>query len=341
MADIKLLEKLCNESGVSGDEGRIRDIIISEIKPYADKITVDIMGNVIAYKKGADSTKKIMLDAHMDEVGLIVSDITESGYLKFKTVGSIDLRVIVGKRVRIKGLKGVIALKAVHLQTKAERENAPDTDALYIDIGAKDKRDAKKYVSAGDYACFDTKFAPFGNGFYKAKALDNRIGCAILAEVIKTDCAYDTYFCFTVQEEVGCRGAAVCANRIKPYAALIVEATTCGFVSGAEKHMYVTTPGEGGAISVMDNGSYSDIELTRNLYKLASEEGIKLQYKRTTSGGNDARVIQSGAGGAKTCVVSVPCRYIHSPVATAAGCDIEAAMEAAKLFTKRVKELVV
>ncbi|MBE7026610.1 MAG: M42 family metallopeptidase [Ruminococcaceae bacterium] len=336
------LKKLCETHGVSGDEAQIRQIILDNIKPYADEITIDIMGNMIALKKGSDHSKKVILAAHMDEVGLIITSVTDAGFLKFQFVGGIDARVLVGKRVCVgkNNIPGVIALKAIHLQTKAERENAVTEKSLYIDIGAKNKADALNVVALGDYAAFDTEFTELGNGFYKAKALDDRCGCAILAELIKNECVYDTYFCFTVQEEVGCRGAYVCANRIGADAALIIEATTCGDVSGAPEHLLVTTPHNGAAFSVLDRGSYSDIELTKKLYSLSEKNNIKIQYKRTTMGGNDARAIQSSLGGVKTCAVSVPCRYLHSPVSTISKYDYEAAKEVARLFITNTKELI-
>lgn len=337
-----LLKELCELHGVSGDEGRIRERLIQEIKPYADRITVDRMGNMIAYKAGTSAEKKVLLCAHMDEVGLIISSITESGYLKFKTVGGIDARVLVGKRVAVgpERLAGVISLKAIHLQTKEERTAAVKEKMLYIDISAKDKADAERAVSLGDYAAFDTQFSEFGEGLYKAKALDDRCGCAILADLIKEPCAYDTYFCFTVQEEVGCRGAQIVANRIGADLALILEATTCGDVSGAPEHLAVTTIGGGAAFSTLDRGSYSDPALTKKLYAMAQEAGVSVQYKRTTMGGNDARAVQTAVGGCRTCAVSVPCRYLHSPVSVIAKADYDAAEQTAKIFLTRAKELI-
>ena len=195
-----LLKTLCETHGVSGDEGHVRDILLEAVRPYADRITVDVMGNLIVYKKGASADKTVMLCAHMDEVGLIVSAVTDNGYLKFKTVGGIDARVLVGKRVVVgpNNVAGIISLKAIHLQTKDERTAAVKEKQLYIDIGAKDKADAERAVSLGDYAAFDTAFGEFGDGCWKAKAFDDRCGCAVLARLIQERCAYDTYFCFTV-----------------------------------------------------------------------------------------------------------------------------------------------
>lgn len=337
-----LLKTLCETHGISGDEGRVRDILLDAVRPYADQVTVDVMGNLIVYKKGESADKTVMLCAHMDEVGLIVSAITESGYLKFQTVGGIDARVLVGKRVVVgqSNITGIISLKAIHLQTKDERTAAVKEKQLYIDIGAKDKADAERVVSLGDYAAFDTAFGEFGDGCWKAKAFDDRCGCAVLARLIQERCAYDTYFCFTVQEEVGCRGAQIAANRVRPDMALVLEATTCSDVSGAPKHLEVTTLGGGAAFSTLDRGSYSDVELTKKLYAMAQAEGVMVQYKRTTMGGNDARAIQTAVGGCKTCAVSVPCRYLHSPVSVVSAADFEAVYQSAKLFLTRAKELI-
>ncbi len=337
-----LLKTLCETHGVSGDETRVREIIYKYIKPHVDKVQIDIMGNMIAFKAGRDHSKKIMLCAHTDEVGLIISSVTDTGFLRFKAVGGIDGRVLVGKRVVVgkNNIVGVISLKAIHLQTQSEREGAVDIKSLYIDIGAKDKQEALSLVSLGDYAAFDTDFCEFGDDFYKAKALDDRCGCAILAELAECECEYDTYFCFTVQEEVGCRGAAICANKVNADIALILEATTCGAISGAMPHQEVTTPHGGGALSILDKGSYSDKKLTNKLYELAKKNNIAVQYKRTTMGGNDARAIQTALGGTKTCALSIPCRYLHSPVSTISKRDYASVKEIARLFITKTKELI-
>lgn len=337
-----LLKTLCETHGVSGDESRVRELLIEQVRPYADRITVDVMGNLIVYKKGVSAEKTVMLCAHMDEVGLIISAVTDNGYLKFKTVGGIDARVLVGKRVVVgpNNVTGIISLKAIHLQTKDERTAAVKEKQLYIDIGAKDRADAERVVSLGDYAAFDTSFGDFGNGCWKAKAFDDRCGCAVLAQLVQEPCVYDTYFCFTVQEEVGCRGAQIAANRVGADVALVLESTTCSDVSGAPKHLEVTTLGGGAAFSTLDRGSYSDPALTKKLYAMAQAAGISVQYKRTTMGGNDARAVQTAVGGCKTCAVSVPCRYLHSPVSVVAKSDVAAVEQTAKLFLTRIKELI-
>ncbi len=329
-----LLEKLCNLDGVSGDETAVRDFIKNEISPYADNIITDSTGNLLAYKKGSNSSKTVMLSAHTDEVGLIVSGITKEGYLEFQTVGGIDTRVIISKKVRIGKykIKGIIGIKAVHLTTKSERETVPKIKDLYIDIGAKDEEDAKKYISLGDYAAFDTEFEMLGKTSIKAKAIDDRAGCAILAELIKNDVYYDTWFCFCTQEEVGLRGSAVAAAKINPDIALVVESTTCSDVHGSVKHAYVTEMNKGAAISFMDRTTIVNQRLYKLLYELAEKNAIPVQYKTMVSGGNDAGRIHISNRGIPTMSVSVPCRYLHSPASVASINDIIAVKKLCECF---------
>lgn len=337
-----LLERLCNECGVSGDEGRIRDIIKSEIKPYADSITVDSLGNIIAFKKGTNSSKKVMISAHMDEVGFIISDITDKGYLKFKTVGGIDTRVIISKKVLIgdKKVHGIIGMKAIHLQRASERESVPDISDLTIDIGAKSKEEAKKSVSIGDYATFDTLYSDFGVDKVKAKAMDDRVGCMVLVEALKKTCEYDLYACFTTQEEVGLRGATACAYHINPDIALVIEGTTCSDVYGCDEKDFVTTCGGGGVLSFMDSSTVFDSKLRELLYNMAKENNISIQYKKAATGGTDAGIIHKTGCGVKTAVIAVPCRYIHSPVSVASKSDIDSVLKFVIMFIENIGGII-
>ena len=332
-----LIEKLCNAHGVSGDEGAVRELIKNHVSPYADDISTDMLGNLIVYKKGRSSLRKIMISAHMDEVGFIISKITEKGYLRFKTVGGIDTRVILGKRVAFKnGLKGIIGIKAVHLVSKEEEENVPKVSELYIDIGASSEEDAKKYVSIGDYATFDTIYEEFGENKIKAKAIDDRIGCYALAEVLKEEPEYDLFACFTTQEEVGLRGSTVCAERIKPDAALVLESTTCSDVYKTSPWEEVTKCGGGVALSFMDGRTITDREILEKIIKITEKNNIPFQLKKSVSGGNDAGSIHLAAGGIKTFSASVPCRYLHSPVGVADKGDIKALENFAKVYIKEI-----
>jgi endoglucanase len=320
-----LLEKLCNAFGVSGAETQVRDLLQNVMSSHCNTTQIDSMGNLICYKKGNKGYKNsIMLAAHMDEVGFIISGITNEGYLRFKTVGGIDIRVITAKSVVVgpQKIPGVIGVIPPHLDEK-ENNATPKTGDLFIDIGAKDAEQAKKYINIGDYAGFDSKFMEFGSCLVKAKALDNRVGCYILTELANYIYAHDVYFSFTVQEEVGCRGAATAAYNVLPSVALVVETTTCSDVIGTEKEDYSTRLNQGAAISLLDRTSYSDKGIVKALVTTAKNNNIKYQYKQTTLGGNDAGTIHLTENGIRTGVISVPCRYIHSPSSVASKNDIE------------------
>ena len=317
-----MLELLTNTSGVSGNEHKIRDIVIDNMKKYCPDYETDSMGNLVFLKKGTKNHKnKIMLTAHMDEVGFIVTHITDDGHLKFKSVGGVDTRIIQNSRVIIDDrIYGVIGAKPAHMS----KEYKPITiNDLVIDIGCDSKEDALKYVTPGDYIAFCSSYTEFGNGLVKAKALDDRVGCYTLIELAKHDYPNDIYFTFSVQEEVGCRGASVLANRIKPDFAIVVEGTTCSDVPFCNEYNYSTILGNGAALSMLDGGSYSDKDITALMYNAAVKNNIKVQYKRVTAGGNDASSIQVSQSGIKVAAISVPCRYIHSPVCVAAFSDIK------------------
>ena len=336
MLSIKEYTKI---NSVSGNEDRIRERILNDIKPYADKITVDSMGNVIAFKKGsAQNTKKIIISAHMDEVGFIISDITEEGFLKFKGVGGIDSRILLAQRVVIgdNEINGIIGVKAVHLQSADDRKRVIRQNEMYIDIGASSKAEAEKLVSRGDYAAFDSEYTQLGDGVIKAKALDDRVGCAIMAELIKGSYEADLYFCFSVQEEVGTRGSAIIARATGADAAIVLESTTCSDIAGLKPHEHATSFGKGPVLSIMDNASYSDIELNRFIINIAKENNIGFQFKRSAMGGNDARSYQTASTPCRTAVISLPCRYIHSPVSCALTEDVEKMYELSRCVAENI-----
>lgn len=308
-----LLKSLSELNGTSGAEGVVRNFLHQQIEPYVDTITVDKMGNLIATKNGYLNGPKIMLAAHMDEVALMIVDITSDGFLKFRPVGGIDARILVSKPVQINDtIVGVIGAKAIHLQKLSERQKALPFDQLYIDIGAKSKEEASGKVKLGDYAYFIMKCEPFGEGLYKGKAFDDRVGCAILVEVLKKD--YDTPLvaAFTVQEEVGLRGAKVAAYHTTPDFAIVIEGTVAADVSDREEEGWITELGQGPACSLMDRTTLYNPKLIQWVAELAREKGIPLQFRRGTSGGNDAGPIHVSKAGIPTIVLSVPCRYIHS-----------------------------
>ena len=317
-----MLFKLSEANGASGYEKNVSDIIISEAKKYADTVTKDTMGNIYAFKKGTDSQKTVMLSAHIDEVGMIISSVTEDGYLKFRIVGGINENVLVGKRVTVgkNNVKGVTGIKAVHLMTKEERNEKPSYEKMYIDIGVSSREEALKLVNVGDYAHFDTKAENFGNGYKKAKAFDDRCGCFIILELLKKNYKNDVYFCFVVQEEIGVRGGTVASRRLKPDVAITVECTTCLDLPGVEEKDVSTKTGDGVALAIADSSSYYDAKLNNELF----ECGEKVQFKRVGVGGTDGRAFQFN--NIKATAVAVPARYIHSPVSVIHDDDIKNAI---------------
>lgn len=321
-----LLKTLTELNGISGNEDAVREFIKAEAAKYCDDIKIDSIGNLIAYKKGLGSEQKIMLSAHMDEVGFMVTGYGESGMLKFKNIGGIDERILLGKKVLVgdKKIPGVIGSKPVHLQEGEERNSNIKMKNMYIDIGAEKKDEAEKNAPLGEYIAFDSDYVEFGEDCIKAKALDDRVGCCILLEALKGNYNFDLYCCFTVQEEVGTRGAEVAAFIVNPELALIIEGTTCSDVPGVEKYDYSTNLGGGAALTILDRTAYPDKRLVDFLYKLSQKRNIKAQYKQTTSGGNDAGKIQRSREGVKVASISVPCRYIHSPVSVMNKKDFEA-----------------
>lgn len=334
---LEMIKELCALPGISGRENAVRDYIIEKIKDYAE-CSVDPLGNLIVFKKGKNPAKnKVMLDAHMDEVGMMITAITPEGFLRFVKVGGIDSRVMLGRAVKVgdKGVNGVIGIKPVHLVEKGQDADIPKADDLYIDIGAKSKEEAAEYVRPGDAAWFDSDFVEFGDGFIKAKALDDRAGCAILIELIRSELEYDTWFSFSVQEEIGTRGAQTSAFTIAPDYAIAVETTTAADISGVKDDKRVCICGEGGAVSFMDRRTIYSRELFDKAFEVAKERNIRCQPKTVVAGGNNAGAIHKSRGGVKTLTVSVPCRYLHSP-----GCVIKYsdAVESLKLIGAMAEE---
>lgn len=307
-----LLRELCSASGVSGEEREIRNLIAEKNAAFAQK--VDRLGNLLVETGGKG--KKIMLAAHMDEVGLLISKIDENGFLRFKSVGGIDTAVLPGKRVYIgkEKIVGIIGVRAVHLQKKEERESLLSEKDLYIDIGASSGDDAKTIVSVGDTATFEPHFSVFGDNLVAAKALDDRAGCALITELLKRCKNKNICAAFTAQEEVGLRGAGVAAEQIKPDIAVVVEATICTDIYPNEDHNSVTYLGAGPVIPFADRAATGDRSVMNSLIMTAKEHNIPWQYKRTTAGGTDAGIISRSVNGIPTAVVALPCRNLHSPI---------------------------
>jgi endoglucanase len=324
-----LLEQLSNAFGVSSVEGDVRKIIINAAKPYADVWHVDPLGNVFFTRKrrvkSSKKTLRVMVTAHMDEVGFIITKITGDGHLKFKAVGNINQRVLPGKVVVVgpDRVPGVIGLKPVHLLSGEALYKVDEIDSMVIDVGALGSDTGK--VKVGDYATFATKFGRMGgqaryrkdSGVVKGKAFDNRAGCAMLLELLKSDFPVDLLAVFTVQEEVGARGATVAAYAVNPDIAFVLEAPTTDDLPSPDEDAPEGFPriGDGPVITVMDRSVISDRRLVDLLVGTAQAEGIPYQFKRPGIGGTDAGVIHKARAGVPSVVVSVPARYIHAPAA--------------------------
>lgn len=320
-----MLKELCLINGTSGDEGKVRDYIITQIKDYCE-YSVDNMGSIIAYKKGKKAPKqKISINAHMDEVGFIVTGITDDGYLRFTSVGGIDSRVCLDRIVTVgkKAVKGVIGDKAFHLLSSDEKDRCPSFDDLLIDIGATSKDEAEQYVSLGDFAYFYSDYVELGNGYIKAKALDDRIGCMLMIELIKSELEYDTVFCFNVQEEVGLRGSKCTSYAVDADIAIVLESTTAADLDGVSGANRVCVLGDGPVISFMDNRTIYDRELFELGFTVARENNIPAQTKTAVAGGNDAGAIQTSGDGARVMAISLPTRYIHSGASVVKASDID------------------
>lgn len=332
----ELLRKLSEIHGVSGNETAVRELIISEIQNKADDITVDTMGNIIALKRGKISGKTIAVTANMDESGFIVSKITDKGYIKFKSVGTVDQRKLVSKKVVTQsGVKGVIGMKAIHLQTKDERENVVKVKDLFIDIGAKDKEEAERTAKLGEYITFDTSFAEIGENI-KGKALDRSGVCYALINALDGEYPYDFYAIFTVQHEVGARGAQITAHRVNADVILTVSsAETADMYDCGEGGLKL---GDGVCVSYMDARVIPDRPLTDKIIGLANEKGIKLQTKVTLPYRTDGGAMQ--ITDTKVISAQIPCRYSHSPVSIMNRGDIEETTKFIELYLNKIGELV-
>jgi putative aminopeptidase FrvX len=319
-AQLKLLERLCNASSVSGDEGEVRAIVLEQVRPAADEVKVDALGNVLATQRGSASGEKrprVMLAAHMDEVGFMLTSDEGDGIYRFDTVGGVDIRLLPGKAVQVgkDHFVGVIGAKPIHLTEEGETEHTIPLDTLRIDLGLEGKK-----AKVGDRATFATQFAHIGTSL-RAKALDDRLGVATLIELVKqAPPNIDILAAFTVQEENGARGARVAAFAFDPDLAFALDATPAFDLPNwddTENTQYNTHLGKGPAIYVADSGTLSDPRLIRLLIETAEAQGIPYQIRQPGGGGTDAGAIHRQRAGIPSVSVSVPHRYSHTPVSIA------------------------
>jgi endoglucanase len=333
---VALLERLCNASGVSGDEGEVRAIILEQVKPLVDEVKVDALGNVIAarHARGVENPLRVLLDAHMDEVGFMIVSDEEGGLFRFVKVGGIDERALPGKGVLVgkEHVAGVIGAKPIHLAEHGETENKIPLDALRVDIGPEGGK-----VKAGDRAVFATRFHEVGPSFI-AKALDNRLGCAILVEILRLAGHgevdhLELGFSWSVQEEIGLRGARAAAYGLDPELAIAVDSTPAydlpryetdgGTGPALDNAVYNTRLDGGPAIYLADGTTLGDPRLIRHVMKTGEEEGIPYQVRQPGGGGTDAGAIHRVRAGVPSISISVPGRYAHTAAGLARKGDFE------------------
>jgi endoglucanase len=329
-----LLKELSEVIGVSGDEGAVRKVVMSAIQPHVTELTVDSIGNVTALKKGTGAQPlRVLLAAHMDEVGFMVTGYESSGLLRFTNIGGIDDRILPGLRVKVgkQQHNGVIVWTPIHKNT--DRNVKPLKD-LRIDIGVSSKSAAEGKVKRGERIAFDSYFAEIGTTTLRGKAFDDRVGCSLLIDVLQGGpYPVDLYAAFTVQEEIGLRGARVAAQRLMPAVAFVLEGTTAHDIPDPladPDDPTVANPGcrlgAGPALTVMDRSMITPPHLLRFLRHTAEAQGIPYQLKTALGGGTDAGSIHLSNGGVPSAVISMPCRYIHSPTAYLRRSDYDATL---------------
>ncbi len=337
------LEKLSNACGVTGREEQVRKLLIKLMKPHVDEIMVDKLENVIALKKGKKGSPRIMIAAHMDEVGLMVKTITKEGFVQFAKMGGIDDRILLAQKVIVhtqKGpLQGIIGSKPPHIQKEDERKKVVTYDKLFIDVGAENLKDANKMgVKVGDPVSFDIKYSKLGRDVVTGKAFDDRVGCAIMIEAIKqlgsTDCTI--YAVGTVQEEVGLRGAATATFGVDPDVGIAVDVTVAGDVPGVREFDTSVKMGKGPVLTVADSGLITHPKVLRLLQDSAEASKIACQLETGLPGSTDAARMSLTRQGVPSGTVSVATRYIHSPVGML---NLKDAENSAKLIVAAIQQI--
>lgn len=312
----ELLKNLTEAVGVASNEKEVRRLIRDLIADYVDEWHVDTMGNLVALKKGTGASPlRVLVDAHMDEVGLMITDIESNGTLKFDTVGGFNDRTLLGKVVQVgpKKIIGVIGARPIHLLKASQRDSVVKADDMRIDIGVKNKEAANGHVKVGDFAAFVTEYEELGKTAV-AKAFDNRAGCAVLVELLRArPYPFDLYASFSVQEEVGLRGAQIAAYSIHPDVALVLECTPAYDLPNENDVSPNVALGKGPAIYVMDRVTIQDPRLVSHITRTAVANHIPFQLRQPGGGGTNTASIQQARGGIPTATIAVPGRHPHTP----------------------------
>lgn len=335
--NVKLLKDICEVAGAPGHEQRVRELVLKEIKKHVDEISMDNMGNITAIKrakKQTKATKKVMVAAHMDEIGFMVNHIDDNGFLRFIPLGGFDPKTLTAQRVIVHGKKdviGVMGCKPIHVMSPAEREKVVPLKDYFIDLGMP-KKEVVKYISVGDTVTRERQLIEMGN-CVNCKSIDNRVSVFILIETLKEikNPAHDVYGVFTVQEEVGVRGANVASLNINPDFGFGLDTTIAFDVPGAAVHEKITELGKGTAIKVMDSSVICDYRMVDYMRKTADKHKIKWQTEILPAGGTDTSGVQRmNPGGAISGCVSIPTRHIHQVIEMADKSDIRASIDLLK-----------
>ncbi|NJN78750.1 MAG: M42 family metallopeptidase [Saprospiraceae bacterium] len=335
MIDIQLLKKISETSGAPGYEQRIRAFVMEQVSPFVDEISTDAMGNVITVKKGK-TDKKVMIAAHLDEIGFVVKHIDEQGFIRFHTLGGFDPKTLTAQRVIIHGEKdiiGVMGCKPIHLMSPEERNKGMKITDYFIDTGMSVEK-VEKYISVGDSITRKRELIQMGD-CVNGKSLDNRVSVYILLEMLRelkdTEVPYDIYAVFSVQEEVGIRGAEVAAHQINPDFGFGLDVTIAFDIPGSAPHEKVTSLGEGTAIKIMDSSTICDYRMVRFLKQTANKHNIKWQPEILTGGGTDTAGVQrKGQNGSIAGALSIPTRHIHQSIEMSNIADIRATIDLLK-----------
>ena len=324
--NVPLLASICEIAGAPGFEQRVRTLVIEQLKDVVDEYSIDNMGNLTTIIRGKSSDKKVMIAAHMDEIGFIVTHIDDHGFVRFHTLGGFDPKTLTAQRVIIHGKKdliGVMGSKPIHVMTAAERTKVPKTTDYFIDLGIP-KAEVIKFISVGDSITRQRELIEMGD-CVNCKSIDNRVSVFILIETLKQlkNCPYDVYGVFTVQEEVGIRGAQVATLAIQPDFGFGLDTTIAYDVPGASAHEKITELGKGAAIKIMDSQTICDYRMVRYMKELAEKKNITTQVEILPAGGTDTMGIQRFTpGGSIAGAVSIPTRHIHQVIEMAHKEDI-------------------
>lgn len=337
--NIPLLKEICETPGAPGREEPIRQVVLREVESLVDEVRVDNLGNVIALKKGR-SDERVMIGAHMDEISFIITHIDDEGFARFHTLGGFDPKTLTAQRVIVHGkepVMGVMGSKPIHLMDAEDRTKAPKIKDYFIDFG-RSPEEVKALVSIGDVVTRERTLIEMGE-CVNSKSIDNRVSVFVLIEALKRldNPPFDVYAVFTVQEEVGIRGAKVAAHSINPKFGFGLDTTIAYDLPGANAHEKITSLGKGTAIKIMDSSVISDIRMVDYLKKTAEKHNIPWQPEILTAGGTDTAEIQRGGKfGAISGCISIPTRHIHSVIEMSHKADIQSSID---LLTHALQDL--